>query len=386
MINFQTILSNEWTDFSENFHLSFHQSKVFRHILDCHTERLGFNSYECEDCGYIELYYNSCRDRNCPMCQCHQREEWIEKFKSYLLPIHYFHVVFTVPSELNGIFFQNQQKLYKLLFDAASRALLKATSKKYGKIGFTCILHTWGQTLSYHPHLHCIVTGGGLTVDDEGNHVFKKCHNTFLVSHKVLSKLFKGIFLESLKNLDLDFFNDYASLANPLEFNHLINKLYKKFWIVYLKKPFGNNEAVLEYIGRYSHRVAISNNRILAYDQNLHTVSFSYKDYHDGDKKKKMTLSATEFLRRFSMHILPPKFMKIRHFGLMSNSTRNKLIPLCKSLLPQPKNLDTTNSPPSVKQETTTTFVSNYHKCSKCGGHMVLSLFSEKSIFHYAPT
>lgn len=365
MHNIQNILTKEFDSFTYSRNLTFQQLKTLHHIKMCHTEELGFNSYRCEECHHTEIHYNSCGDRNCPMCQYHKREEWISKFETFLLDIPYFHIVFTLPEELNPIIYQNQEKLYNILFKTASKSLMKLAKKKYGQLGFTFILHTWGQNLAFHPHIHCIVSGGGLKQDENGDLVFKRSSDKFLVSVKALSKIFRGMFLDSLKKAkQLTFVNDCANYNNRNDFDSLITEMYHKDWVVYAKKPFNNNRAVLEYIGRYSHRIAISNNRIVNYDEANHQVTFTYKDYRDNSKKKEMTLSALEFLRRFSMHILPSHFMKIRHYGFMSNTTRNTLIPVCRQLLPASY---------QDKSSTSTEPVSYEYCCPKCGKKMLIT-------------
>lgn len=362
--NIQLIMQNERDNFLSHHHLSDEQLKVYNYLAACGTETFGFNSYVCEECGHKLIHYNSCGNRHCPSCQVHDREEWIAKFNEFLLDIPYFHIVFTVPDTLNDIFLTNSSVMFSLLFKTSSDTLLKATAPLYGQIGFTSILHTWGQNLWFHPHIHMIVSGGGLSTDDQGNPTFKKAPANFIAPVKVLSKLFRGKFLDAMKKCTL-----FDSNHNKIDFSHepyasLLDDLYEKEWVVYSKKPFGNNHAVLNYIGRYSHRVAISNSRILNYDQENHTVTFRYKDYKDNSKQKEMTLDACEFLRRFMQHILPSRFIKIRHYGFMSNSNRKTKLPLCRSLLKQP--------PSQVVSETSDQKTKSTCHCPKCHGKLLL--------------
>lgn len=363
--NIQLIMQNEKDDFLSRCCLNNEEFKTFNYMAACKTDTFGYNSYICEDCGHKVIHYNSCGNRHCPSCQCHSREKWIDRFSSFLPDIPYFHIVFTVPDSLNDIFFNNKEKMYNLLFKISSQSLLKISESYYGQIGFTSILHTWGQNLWFHPHIHMIVSGGGLSYDDEDNPVFKKAPANYLIPVKALSKLFRGKFIVSMKKLEL-----YDSTNNLIDFcdepyKSLIEELYSKQWVVYSKKPFGNNQAVLNYIGRYSHRVAISNSRILNYDQNNHTVTFRYKDYKDNSKQKEMTLDACEFLRRFMMHILPSRFIKIRHYGFMSNSNRKAKIPLCRTLLNQ--------TPPKADSDSSDQKVQPACQCPKCHGKLILN-------------
>lgn len=372
MVNFQTILHHEYDALLNQLHLSYHQISVFNHIRDCHSEKMGFNKFYCENCGYEVTHYNSCRDRNCPMCQSFQREEWINKYEERLLDVPYYHIVLTVPSELNPVIYQNQKTVYSIMFQSAARAIQDCARKTYGKVGFSCILHTWGQNLSFHPHIHCIMAGGGI-VDEDGHTIFKHAPKNYLVPAKVVSRLFRGKFLDAFKSARLDFFNECEQYMNPDNFNALISDMYNKDWVVHIKEPFNNTKAVLNYIGRYTHRVAISNSRILDYSEQQHTVTFSYKDYRDHGKKKKMTLSALEFLRRFSMHILPSRFVKIRHYGFMSNQSRNRLIPICRKLI-DPQSADKVCS---THEHSEPSHLDTKCSCPKCGGKLILYRFSE---------
>ncbi len=290
---------------------------------------------KCEHCGTKVISYNSCRNRHCPKCQFLKKEQWIEDREKDLLPIQYFHVVFTIPDKLNPLVLRNQEALYGILFKAVSDTLTEISEnpKHLGaEIGFTSILHTWGQNVLNHPHLHNIVTGGGLS---RYGRKWKSCKNDFFVHVKVMSKLFQGKFLAYLKKLRVEnklvYPGDISHLASPGAFNALITDLYKKKWVVYCKPPFDGTKGVLEYLGRYTHRIAISNHRIVKLEND--EVSFRWRDYADNNKTKIMTVDADEFIRRFLLHVLPDRFVKIRHYGLLGNRCRRKKIDLCRELL-----------------------------------------------------
>lgn len=318
----QDILLKYGDEFLEKHKLSYVQTKACSAIKKCRTAELGGHTDICENCGSVRISYNSCRNRHCPKCQTLAKERWIEGQKSNLLNVGYFHIVFTVPSELNTLIYQNQNVCYNILFRAVSETLQElCADKKYlnAKIGFTSILHTWGQNLCFHPHIHCVMAGGGL--DKLGNWVNSR--KKFLLPIKVLSRKFRGKFLSLLKEAKLEFHNN----ANPFAFADLTDSCYKKEWVVYCKPPFKTAACVVEYLGRYTHRVAISNNRILSIKNGL--VIFKWRDYKDGSKKI-MTISAEEFIRRFLMHILPAGFMKIRHYGFLGNRNKYSYLKLCK--------------------------------------------------------
>jgi hypothetical protein len=313
MIELQDIINQYGGEFLETHKLSPVQMKAFCAIKHCRTAVLGAHIDTCNECGFEKISYNSCRNRHCPKCQTLAKEQWVEKQNQYLLDTGYFHVVFTLPEELNSLMLRSQETLYGLFFKAVSQTLLElcADAKYLGATpGITAVLHTWGQNLMYHPHIHCIVTGGGLTKDDKWRASRKK----FLIPVKVLSRKFRGKFLSLLKQAELSF----------------DSSLYKKEWVVYCKPPFKNPSKVIEYLGRYTHRVAISNNRILGLKDGK--VTFAWRDYRDNNKKKVMTLTATEFMRRFMLHILPAGFRKIRHYGILAARCKVAKIALCKKL------------------------------------------------------
>jgi Putative transposase/Transposase zinc-binding domain len=304
-------------------------------IEACRTSLLGGHKDECDTCGHLRISYNSCRNRHCPKCQFLRKEQWIEARTEDLLPIRYFHVVFTIPAELNPLVFSNQKVAYNLLFRSVSETLLTLSHdpKHLGaQIGFIGILHTWGQNLMDHPHVHCIVTGGGLS--PEGSR-WVSCRKNFFIHVKVLSALFKPKFLaylkESFQSGNLIFPGSIGYLKDPHVFEGFIRQFKQKKWVVYCKPPVNGVEGVLQYLSRYTHRIAISNNRILKLE--CGNVSFLWRDYADGDKEKIMTLNAHEFIRRFLLHVLPDRFVKIRHYGLLANRKRKDNIALCRKYL-----------------------------------------------------
>jgi hypothetical protein len=308
--------------------------RVMRAVEVCRTAELGGHKEKCEDCGHIEISYNSCRNRHCPKCQTLRKEKWIKDRGQDLLPVEYFHVVFTVPSELNPLFIMNPRVMCNLLFRSASETLLElADNPKHlgARIGFMVILHTWGQNLMDHPHVHCVVTGGGLSSDNR----WVSCRKGFFIPIRVMSSLFRGKFLDYLKknfdDEDLIFPGGIAHLKEPRTFEVFRRQFYHKKWAVYCKPPFTGAEGVLQYLGRYTHRIAISNNRILTLRDG--EVSFRWRDYSDGDRQKTMTVKAHEFIRRFLLHVLPHRYVRIRHFGLLSNRNRKDDISLCRMLL-----------------------------------------------------
>ena len=285
------------------------QQKTLRALKDCRTAALGGHVDACDGCGNISISYNSCRNRHCPKCQGHKREEWIQKREADLLPCSYFHLVFTLPHQLNAIALQQPAMVYDALFRAAWQTINVFAGKAAVQLGMISILHTWGQNLSLHPHLHCIVPGAG--VNKKGRWQLLKHSKKFLFPVKGLSKVFKARYVQSLRQ-------------SGFEDNALIESLFQKPWVVYAKRPFGGPKQVIEYLGRYTHKVAISNHRITAVDEQQ--VSFTYKDYRDGAKTKTMTLRNTDFVKRFAQHILPHRFVRIRHYGILSSSwKRGKL-------------------------------------------------------------
>lgn len=308
--------------------LSKEQWKVFNAIRNCGTKELGFHICTCEDCGEEYFGYNSCRNRHCPMCQNYAREKWIQRESSYLLDSKYFHIITTVPYELNEIFLYNQGICYNILFKATSESILTlANDLKWlgAKVGITSILHTWGQTLEFHPHIHSIVTGGGLK-----NNSWVPCKKDYLFKVQVLGSLFRGKFLYYLKH-EFDNLVLREEFQDLKSFNKFLEPLYNKTWITYIEPPKGKPENVIEYVGRYSFRVAISNERIKNIEDG--NITFEFKDYKDNSKIKLMTISAEEFIRRFLLHVLPDHFTKIKHYGLLANRNKKKNIRLCRFLI-----------------------------------------------------
>ena len=291
---------------------------MLRHIVECRTAALGGHLDQCDTCGHQRISYNSCRDRHCPKCQAIARDDWIEARLARLLPVPYFHVVFTIPDELNALALGNKRLVYDLLFAAAAQTLktIAGDQKLLGAdIAFTAVLHTWGQAVLFHPHLHCVVTGGGLSPDGSR---WVAGRQDFFLPVKVLAKLFRGKLLAALQKArsdgELRFGGSTAELADDRAWACFRDGLYRKDWVVYAKPPFGGPHQVYAYLGRYTHRVAISNYRLVSLDKGR--VTFTLKDYADDGQLKTMTVSAVEFLRRFLLHVLPKGFSRIRHFGL----------------------------------------------------------------------
>lgn len=352
----QDIFREYGQEYAKKHKLSKEQWKVYNAIISCKTQGLGIHTITCNECGETHIALNSCRNRHCPNCQAYAREKWIEKESSYILDCPYFHIVTTIPRELNEIVLYNTKICYDILFKATSEAILELSKdpKWLGaKVGITSVLHTWGQTLEFHPHIHSIVTGGGLQKNK-----WIESKKEYLFKVQVLSSLFRGKFLAMLKESDLTFPKDKENLENKYNFNKFLEPLYEKTWITYIEPPKGKTENVIEYIGRYSFRVAISNERIK--DISNGKVTFEYKDYKDDSKIKTMTISAEEFIRRFLLHMLPSRFTKIRHFGILSNRNRKTIIALCRILIGTVVNNNfTINVKRKVKE----------FKCSTCGSN-----------------
>ena len=337
--------------------LSKQEWKVFNAIRKCKTKDLGTHIFTCEECGETVIGYNSCRNRHCPMCQFYAKEKWINNEESYLLNCPYFHIVTTVPSDLNEIALYNKEKYYKILFETTSEAILElANDPKWlgAKVGIASILHTWGQTMEFHPHIHSIVSGGGLK-----NNKWVESKKEYLFKVQVLSSLFRGKFLSKLKSINLNLPKHLEYLKDIKNLNKFLEPLYKESWVTYIEPPKGKPENVIEYIGRYAFRIAISNERIL--DVSNEQVTFQYKDYKDNSKVKQMTISVYEFIRRFLIHVLPDNFTKIKHYGLLSNRNKKTNIKMCRLLIGQCINNNFLLS------------IDNKHdyqiKCDNCGNH-----------------
>jgi putative transposase/transposase-like zinc-binding protein len=322
------------------------QRRALRDLVRCRTAALGGHVEACDACGQIRIAYNSCRNRNCPKCQAAARAAWLDRQSADLLPVEYFHVVFTLPNALGPLGLQNPTLLYGALFRAAAVSLLTLASdpKHLGaEIGFLSVLHTWGQTLTLHPHVHCVVPGGGLSPDGQR---WLSCRPGFFLPVRPLSRLFRGKYLAALQRLYqqglLVLAGSQAELAEPRRFTRWIDELRASEWVVYAKPPFGGPEQVLKYLARYTHRVAISNQRLVSVKDR--TVSFDWKDYADANCAKVMTLDGVEFLRRFLQHVLPSGFVRIRHFGLLANRHREEKLSRCRSLLNASATMDSSES------------------------------------------
>jgi len=355
----------------------FQQLKAFRALQNCRTAALGGHLDACPQCGFQAISYNSCRNRHCPKCQAQARERWLAAREQELLDTPYFHVVFTVPHELNLLAQDNPRQFYHLLFTATAATLLEiaADPKHLGaEIGVLSILHTWGQNLLAHPHIHCVIPAGGIS-RDHSRWVHPR-YPGFFLPVRVLSRVFRGKFIAGLKRLyrhkQLRCAGPSAALADEQQFRQLLRRLHRQDWVVYAKPAFGGPRQVLRYLGRYTHRVAISNHRLTSFDGER--VTFRWKDYAHGGKIRQMTLAATEFLRRFFLHVLPKGFVRIRHFGFLGNRFRATRVKLCRQFLAQ------TPSPPTTSQVPHTD-AAIWH-CPHCGTVMIViqRFTSEKSL------
>lgn len=324
--------------FREQYHMSPVQQKAFFAIKNCRTPAMGGHADRCDQCGHMRFFYNSCRNRHCPQCQGLKRTKWVDKLACDLLPVRYFHIVFTIPSEINPLALVNQEIVYDILFKAASEALLTlAKDPRYlnSATGIVAILHSWGQNLMYHPHLHIMVPAGGW---NEGEQKWHDSRRKFFIPVRVVSALFRGKFLSFLKHAfneqQLTFAGSITQLKSSKAFNSLLTILYGKDWVVYTRKPFKNSSQIINYLGRYSHRIAISNSRIHEVEGDL--VTFSMKDYRDG-MRKLITIKATEFIRRFLLHVLPKGFCKIRYYGLFATRNRNTVLERCRKAMGKAK-------------------------------------------------
>lgn len=332
MSKLQSIIAMNPLDYINNKGLSFQQVKAINSIIGCQTASMGSHRLTCE-CGHEKIVHNSCYNRHCPICGNFKKEMWIQKQQESTIPNHYFHLVFTIPNMLRPLAYYNQKAIYNLMYGAASKTLLDLSKEKLGSIpGFSLILHTWSQTLTFHPHLHCILVGGGLSLEQSHFKSFKK---KFFLHVKVLSVVFKGKFMEGLKALynkdKLVFPSDFATLDEQIKFKSYVDGLYEKDWIVYSKPAFKSPAHVIKYLGRYTHKIAIYDSRIVSFDED--SVTFSYLDRSNQNKRREMTLSREEFIRRFLMHVLPHRFVKIRHYGFLSNRFRSSKVHLIRCLI-----------------------------------------------------
>jgi hypothetical protein len=363
-------------------HLSLGQRRVMTAIEICRTAALGGHVERCDDCGHTRVAYNSCRNRHCPKCQWTAAQEWLEAPEAELLPVPYFHVVFTLPAAIGAIAYQNKAKVYALLFTAAAETLttITADQKHLGaSIGLTAVLHTWGQNLDHHPHVHCIVPGGGISTNGDR---WVQCRSNFFLPVRVLSRLFRRFFLEGLEALhaagELQFFNDLSGLGDADAFRTHLAPLRKSEWVVYAKRPFAGPAQVLAYLARYTHRVAIGNSRLLNLDDTH--VSFRWKDYREQgrQKSKVMRLSVGEFMRRFLLHVLPEGFHRIRHYGLFANGHRADKLALCRQLLgAEATSADINNGLGNDDVEA----IKDAPACPCCGGRMtIIETFERGSV------
>ena len=360
-------------------HVSLGQLKVMSAIENCRTAALGGHVSRCEDCAYTTISYNSCRNRHCPKCQGAAARQWLAEREAELLPVAYFHAVFTLPPRIAEIAYHNKAVIYDLLFKASSETVLTiaADPKHMGAtIGITAVLHTWGSAMTHHPHMHLIVPGGGISL--EGQRWIACRRPRFILPVRVLSRLFRGRMLDKLVAAHaagkLQFFGRHAHLANARAFRAFLAPLRRKKWFMYTKEPFAGPRAVLAYLSRYTHRVAISNSRLIAADEK--GVTFKYKDYRvEGPGRyKAMTLATHEFIRRFLIHVLPKGFHRIRHYGLFANSSRVETIARARELLASaaPRSEDPRSEP---------------DKCPCCGGRMlIIEVFDRGSQPHYRPS
>jgi len=348
-------------------HLGRVERRVMSAIALCRTAALGGHTEGCTACGFIRCAYNSCRNRHCPKCQGQARAEWLAARQAELLPVPYFHVVFTLPAPVAEIAFQNKETVYAILFRTAAETLrrIAADPRHLGaEIGLVAVLHTWGQNLHHHPHVHCVVPGGGPSLDGTR---WIACRPGFFLPVRVLSRLFRRLFLEELCAAfdagELGFFAALAGLAEPAAFARRLRQLRRVEWVVYAKPPFGGPGQVLAYLGRYTHRVAIANSRLVSLTDT--EVAFRWKDYRHHGKSKLMTLTAFEFIRRFLLHTLPDGFHRIRHYGFLANGHRTEKLALCRKLLEAPP---AAPAPPAADEAATSL---PPHRCPCCGGTMI---------------
>ncbi len=368
-------------------HLSLGQLKVMSAIEACRTAELGGHVDRCEDCQHVQISYNSCGNRHCPKCQAAAAQRWLEARQAELLPLAYYHVVFTLPAQIGDIAFHNKAVVYDILFKAASQTLLTiaADPKHLGaRIGLTAVLHTWGSALTHHPHVHCIVPGGGLSPDGQS---WISCRPRFFLPVRVLSRLFRRLFLDQLAAAHAErrlvFFGDFTGLADRTAFAAYLAPLRRAEWVVYSKRPFAGPEQVLAYLARYTHRVAISSSRLVSLDDR--GVTFRWKDYRaDGPARQKlMALAPGEFIRRFLIHVLPGGFHRIRHYGLFANAARAANLAKARALLPAPP---PTPAPAEAGLEPEAD-VTPVNACPCCGGRMrLIEIFERGASPRTAPT
>ncbi len=335
----QNLFREHYQEYEKSYLPSFEQAKAANSIIRCKSEALGGNTYACDECGHSVMRYHSCRNRHCPNCQGVNKEVWIDKRSKDILNAPYFHTVFTMPKQLHRIIYHNQRLLYDLMYKSVAETLTELSAdKKYlgAQIGFFSVLHTWGQNLHYHPHIHTVVLAGGLTKQNQWCNTSQK----FFIPVKVLSKKFRGKYLYYLKQYyqqgRLKFYKGALEHKEPKQFQKLVDECYKLDWYSYTKKTFDGPLAVMKYLGRYTHRIAISNQRIISVDHAKDTVMIGVKDYKNNNEKKIVSMKTTEFIRRFLMHILPKGFVKIRHYGILANRNRQTKLAHCRKLTRSP--------------------------------------------------
>lgn len=347
--------------------ITWHHLKVLKAIVHCRTAALGGHRDQCCSCGYSAISYNSCRNRHCPKCQGNARHHWLEARRQELLPVPYVHVVFTLPRELALLALQNKKVIYDLLFRTSAETLLEVSrdSKHLGaQIGFFSVLHTWNQKLQHHPHVHCVMPAGGLSSDHTR---WIKSRSSFFLPVKVLGRVFRGKFTQALKRAfsegQLNFHGTLKFLAQPKTFSAWLRQLFRNDWVVYCKRPFGGPEHVLLYLGAYTHRVAISNHRLVALAEGR--ITFRWRDSAHRNKKRLITMPVEEFLRRFLLHVLPRGFVRVRNFGFLANRQRAILLPLCSQLLNS-----TPESQPSTQSIPSNAGTLAFWTCPICSGPM----------------
>jgi len=348
-------------------HVSLGQLKVMSAVERCRSAALGGHVLRCTGCSEQQISYNSCRNRHCPKCQSSAAHRWLEDRQADLLPVEYYHVVFTMPSQIADIAYQNKAVIYNILFKAAAQTLLtigKDPKHLGASLGLTAVLHTWGSAMTHHPHLHCIVPGGGLSPDKQR---WVACRKGFFLPVRVLSRLFRRLFIEQLEQAHRDqrltFYGKHTALEDAQEFARYLAPVKRVDWVVYAKRPFAGPESVLTYLSRYTHRIAIANSRLLRADKD--TVSFKWKDYRIKGKKRyrQMTLQTHEFIRRFLIHVLPSGFHRIRHYGLLSNKARKQALTLVREHLYVPPE----QAAPAPEDKNTAVYV-----CRACGEPMII--------------
>ena len=359
----QDIFHRFYPRYLEHYSPSSQQAKVAHCIINCKTGAYGTNVSICEDCGQLEVHYNSCRNRCCPMCQALPKEKWIDKRREDVLDAPYFHVVFTVPQELNPIIYSNQQLLYDALYHTVSATINELTSdnKHLGaKVGYICVLHTWGSEMNYHPHIHVILLGGGLSP----NNRWRDKGEEFFLPVKVLSRVFRGKYMAELKSLykdnKLEFHGSSEKYRNSYSFKELLNICYDKDWVPHCKKTFNGAQSVINYLGKYTHR-------IIRMDED--NVTYYVKDYREKGKWKELTISGVEFVKRFLMHVPPKRFVRIRHYGLLCTRSKNKHLTLCRNHLGCRKYISILKDM-DAPQIIETLYGIKISVCKCCGGHL----------------